>query len=62
VQLLAFGDRDPLVLECGDVLVESPPRVARGAEDQFTLLFGEVGAAADGDGGEEKREAAQARR
>jgi hypothetical protein len=62
MELLAFGDRDPMVLECGDVLAESPPRIARGAEDQFTLFFGEVGTAADGDGGEEQREAAEARR
>jgi hypothetical protein len=51
-----------MVLEFGDVLAESPPRIARGAEDQFTLLFGEVGTAADGDGGDEQREAAEAGR
>jgi hypothetical protein len=62
VQLLALGDRDPVVLERSLVLAEAPPRIARGPEDQLALLFGEIGAAADGDGGDEERGAPGARR
>jgi len=61
VELLALGHGDPVVLECGDVLAEAPPCFLGGTKDQLTLFFREVGAAADGDGGEEQRGATEAR-
>jgi hypothetical protein len=61
MELLALGDRDPLVLESRRVLAESPPRVTGGTEDELALLFREVGAAADGDRGDEERRACGAR-
>jgi len=63
VELLSFGDRDPVVLERGErVAVVAPERVAGGAEDELALLLGEIRAAADGDGEDEGAGAREARR
>jgi hypothetical protein len=62
MQLLVAGKGDPMVLEGVVGFPVSAPRVARRIEDQLGLFFGEVGAAADGDGGEEQRDAPEAAR
>jgi hypothetical protein len=56
VQPLAVAaDRNPVLVEGVSRAVEAPPRLARGAEYEVALLFGEVRAAADDAGGEDKR-------
>ncbi len=57
--LAVAADRDPVLVEGVGRAVEAPPRLARGAEYEVALLFGEVRAAADDGGGEGERQPAK---